>query len=161
MYSTIPLSCSPPLLIQNISHRPNNKKKEATAATAGDSVRLEINRPAAAKAQSIRNRPREPVKSLPISRLVPNQSVSGIRLIMPTMMARNSIMPRYFPSTISVMDTGDDINRLSVFSRRSALRLRMLITGTTISNMKATSANNGATTQSLTPGGLSMPTSLG
>ena len=69
------------------------------------------------------------------------------------MMQRKATTPRYFPSTISLIDTGAENSSGSVRARRSSLIRRMVTSGTTSSRMMAAVPNNGATITSVRPGG--------
>ncbi len=105
----------------------------------------------AAKLDINNNNPNTPEPSCIRSISVPSMSDNGIRPIMISISTRKLMMPRYFPSTSCVVDSGDEKSRLIVPLRRSSLMMRMVIKGVTSNKIMPLIWNKPATTISVTP----------
>ncbi len=125
--------------------------KLLTAAIAGDLLKLDINMPMAAKAEVSKASPVRPVTNKPRSSLVPTIKERGIKAIRITRHIKKIMMPRYFPNTSSVIDTGEDNNNFIVPLRNSSLNRRMVIKGAINSRTKPATCNKPMATISVSP----------
>ena len=143
---------------QPITSNSNNTPMVPMAATTGYWVRVDINRPVAAKLALSRNAASRMAARCPRSRLPLPSSDRGMRVSMRIITSRKATTPRYLPSTISVIDRGALNNRLRLRLRRSSLIRRMVSSGTITSHrtMVIQPPNTGTTTTSVSPGGLSI-----
>lgn len=121
------------------------------ADTGGDLLRLETNSPMAAKTDDNNTNAISPEASRPRSRLVPAISEKGMNEIRAIRIRRNVIAPRNLPSTISVIETGEDNNNLIVPLRNSSLNKRIVTKGEMSKRTMPVICNNPTTTTSVKP----------